>query len=99
MGYVTKDPVVVGPDESTLGPSADEEERTVTKNMGTVDRWVRGIVVAPLLVVLGFVVGAGSVLGAVMFVLAAVMVATALVGFCPLYKPIHLDTHRHHTVH
>lgn len=69
------------------------------RGLRTVDRWIRGIVVAPLLVALAFVAGAGSVLGAVMFVLAAVMVATAVIGFCPLYMSCHLDTHRHHWVY
>lgn len=64
------------------------------KNMGTTDRWLRGVVVAPVLVVLALVVGASSVLGVVLLVVAAVMVATAVVGFCPLYLPLHLDSHR-----
>ncbi len=64
------------------------------RNMGTADRWIRAVVVAPVLAVLGIVVGAGSVLGIILFVLAAVMVATALVGWCPLYVPLHLDTRR-----
>lgn len=61
-------------------------------NMGSIDRWIRGVVIAPLLVVLGIVVGASSALGIVLFVVAAVMVATAAVGYCPLYAPLHLDT-------
>jgi len=64
------------------------------KNMGTTDRWLRALVAAPVLVVLALVVGAGSVLGIVALVLAAVMVATAVVGVCPLYVPMHFDTQR-----
>ena len=64
------------------------------KNMGTADRWLRGLVVAPVLVVLALVAGADSVLGVILLVLAAVMVATAVVGVCPLYLPMHLDSHR-----
>lgn len=64
------------------------------RNMGTTDRWLRGVVVAPVLVVLALVVSASSALGVVLLVLAAVMVATAVVGFCPLYLPLHLDSHR-----
>jgi hypothetical protein len=66
------------------------------QNLGPTDRWLRALVVAPVLAVLGVVVGAGSVVGILLFVLAAVMVATAAVGWCPLYVPMHLDSHRHH---
>ncbi len=61
-------------------------------NMGNADRAVRAFLVAPLLVVLGLVVGASSVLGIVCFVLAAVMVLTSAVGFCPLYAPLGIST-------
>ena len=35
----------------------------------------------------GVVIGAGSPLGIVLFAVAAVMVATSAIGFCPLYSP------------
>lgn len=59
-------------------------------NMGTADRLVRGLIVAPVLIVLGIV--AGGVLGIVLFVLAGVMLLTAAVGSCPLYAPFGLNT-------
>ena len=62
------------------------------RNMGTVDRLVRAFVAVPLLIVLGFVFGTGSVLGIVAFVLAAVMLATAAVGYCPAYIPFGMST-------
>ena len=61
-------------------------------NMGNADRVVRTFIVAPLLVIAGFLVGASSVLGIVLFVLAAVMVGTSAIGFCPLYAPLGLNT-------
>lgn len=61
-------------------------------NMGNKDRAIRAFLVAPLLVVLGVVVGASSVLGIVCFVLAGVMAVTSAVGSCPLYKPLGLNT-------
>jgi hypothetical protein len=64
----------------------------MTRNLGTIDRRIRGLVVAPLLVVLALLVGAGSIAGIVLLVLAAVMVATSAVGFCPLYALFHLST-------
>jgi hypothetical protein len=36
--------------------------------------------------------GAGSIVGIVLFALAAIMLATSAIGFCPLYKLLHLDT-------
>ncbi len=61
-------------------------------NMGAVDRVLRSFVVAPVAIVVAIVVGAGSVAGIVLLVLAALMLATSAVGFCPLYKLIGLDT-------
>ena len=62
------------------------------RNLGTVDRVVRAVVVAPVLIVLGVLAGAGTVVGLVLFALAGVMVATAAVGYCPLYAAIHVST-------
>lgn len=62
------------------------------RNMGTVDRLVRAFVAAPVLIVVGFVLGAGSLFGIVAFVVAAVMLATAALGFCPAYIPFGLST-------
>jgi hypothetical protein len=64
----------------------------MTRNMSTLDRRLRAFIVAPLLVVIALLVGAGSVLGIVFFVLAGVMLATSSVGICPLYAVLHLDT-------
>ena len=62
------------------------------RNMGTVDRLVRAFVAAPVLIVIGFVLGAGSLFGIVAFVVAGVMLATAALGFCPGYVPFGLST-------
>jgi Inner membrane protein YgaP-like, transmembrane domain len=63
----------------------------MSRNISTLDRGLRSFVVAPAAIVVAFVVGAGSVGGIVLFVLAAVMLATSSVGFCPLYRLLHLD--------
>ena len=39
-----------------------------------------------------FLVGAGSVAGIVLFVVAAIMLATSAIGFCPLYALLHIDS-------
>ncbi len=62
------------------------------RNMGTVDRAVRAFLVAPVAVVAALAAGAGTVPGVVLLVVAAIMLATAAVGFCPLYALLRLDT-------
>ncbi len=62
------------------------------RNLGTLDRVVRAVVVAPVLIVLGALAGAGTVVGLVLLAFAGVMLATAAVGFCPLYAAIHVST-------
>jgi hypothetical protein len=64
----------------------------MTRNMSTLDRRVRGFAVAPLLVIAALIVGVGTILGIVFLVLAAVMLATSAVGFCPLYTLFHINT-------
>ena len=64
-------------------------------NMGSIDRVLRSFVVAPVAIVVAIVVGAGSVAGIVLLALAAVMLATSAVGFCPLYKALGIDTRSH----
>lgn len=61
-------------------------------NMGKPDRLLRAVIVAPLLVVAAFLVGPGSIVGIILFVLAGVMLATSLVGFCPLYPLVGINT-------
>ena len=61
-------------------------------NMGSIDRMLRAFVVAPAAIVVALVVGAGSVTGIVLLVIAAIMLATAAVGFCPLYKLLRINT-------
>ena len=64
----------------------------MSRNMSNTDRALRTFVVAPAAIVVAFVVGVGSVFGIVLFALAAIMLATSAIGFCPLYKLLHLDT-------
>lgn len=61
------------------------------KNLGAVDRVVR-IVVAALLVVLYATNAISGVAAIVLAVLAVVFLMTSLVGFCPLYWPLKLST-------
>jgi len=64
----------------------------MTKNMGTIDRLARALLIAPAATITAFALGLGSIAGIVLLVAAAVMVATAAVGFCPLYALLGIDT-------
>lgn len=50
-------------------------------NESPLDRGLR-----PVAAVIAFVVGAGSVAGVILIVVAAILAVTAAVGFCPLYR-------------
>ena len=67
----------------------------MSRNMSNLDRALRSFLVAPAAIVVAFVVGAGSAGGIVLFALAAVMLATSAVGFCPLYRLLHIDSRSH----
>jgi hypothetical protein len=57
----------------------------MSKNMGTTDRAIRGIVgvVAAALALAGLVTGIWMW---VAYIVAAVLIVTALAGFCPVYR-------------
>jgi len=63
----------------------------VIVNESTVDRAVRGVGGVAALVA-AFVIGIGSVLGIVLAVVGAVLIATGAVGFCPLYRVLGIST-------
>lgn len=60
-------------------------------NESSTDRIIRAIVGVAALVG-ALVVGIGSIGGIVLLVLGAVLVVTAAVGFCPLYRVLGLST-------
>ena len=64
-------------------------------NMGITDRRIRAFVVAPLLLVLAWLAGFGTIGGVIATILGVVMVGTAAVGSCPLYLPLHINTDHH----
>jgi K+-transporting ATPase A subunit len=61
------------------------------KNMGIIDRVAR-IVVAALIAILFFTNVISGTLGIVLLVIAGVFILTAILGSCPLYLPLKLDT-------
>jgi Protein of unknown function (DUF2892) len=60
--------------------------------MGIFDRSLRGFVVLPAAILVAFVVGAGTVGGVILFVVAGIMLATSATGFCPAYIPLGIST-------
>jgi Protein of unknown function (DUF2892) len=64
----------------------------MSTNMSKLDRALRGFLVAPAAVAVAFVVGAGSIAGIVLLVIAAIMLATSAIGFCPLYALLRINT-------
>lgn len=65
----------------------------MTKNEGTVDRSIRAIL-GVVAVVGAALVGLGSVPGIVLLAVAGILLATAAVGFCPLYRVFGVSTCR-----
>jgi hypothetical protein len=61
------------------------------KNMGTIDKVIR-ILVAAAVIILYFTHVVSGILGIILLILAAVFVLTSLLGFCPLYLPFGLST-------
>jgi DUF2892 family protein len=65
----------------------------MTRNMGTLDRSLRTFVVAPAAIVVAFIVGAGTIGGVILFVVAGIMLASSAVGFCPTYTVVGITTY------
>ena len=61
------------------------------QNMGTADRIIRTMIAA-LLVVLYYLDIVGGIWGIVLLVLGVIFLATSLMGFCPLYTLLGLNT-------
>ena len=65
----------------------------MVKNVGSPDKIAR-YVIALIAVIAALMVGAGSVLGIILFVVAAIMVVTAAVGFCPIWRAFGVNTNK-----
>ncbi len=65
----------------------------MTANVGNTDRIIR-IVLGVLAAVIAFVVGPTSVGGIVLLVVAAILILTAFVSFCPLYRVLGITTRK-----
>ena len=61
------------------------------RNMGTVDRIIRAIIAA-IVVVLFFTNVISGTVGIILLVLAGVFLLTSFISFCPLYAPFGIKT-------
>ncbi len=67
----------------------------MTRNLGSAERVVRAVVIAPVAILLAlFVFEPGSVLGVIALVIAFAMLATSLVSWCPIWRAFGLNTCR-----
>ena len=64
----------------------------MTQNMGTFDRVLRAFVVAPVAIVVASILGAGTLGGVILFVIAGIMLATSATGYCPNYSIFGIST-------
>jgi hypothetical protein len=68
-----------------------KETNEMSTNEGVVDRALR-ITLGIVALVAGLALGVGSVVGIVLLVVAAIMLLTGIVGFCPLYRIFRIST-------
>ncbi|MHA1765796.1 MAG: YgaP family membrane protein [Promethearchaeota archaeon] len=63
-------------------------------NMGSKDRIIRSII-GVILVIVGLLIGflnAWNWIPIVLFIVAGILIFTAIIGFCPLYLPMKIST-------
>jgi hypothetical protein len=63
------------------------------RNESTTDRGIR-LLIAVGAAALAFVVGAGTVGGLALLAVGTIMLVTAAVGFCPLYRLFGISTYK-----
>ncbi len=63
------------------------------KNMGSLDKVLR-LLGAVLLVVLYLTDVVSGTLGIICLIIAAMFVVTSILGFCPLYVPLRINTNK-----
>ncbi len=69
----------------------------MSRNMGTVDRAVRtaiGLVIFVALL-MGIIPG---IAGVILAIIAAVLLLTSAIGFCPIYALLNISTRRKHAL-
>jgi len=62
------------------------------KNMGSLDRALRAFVIAPVAIGVAFTLGASSIGGIVLLLVASIALTTGATGRCPNYVLFGIDT-------
>jgi len=65
----------------------------MTKNMGTIDRLIR-IALAVIIVILLLNSSVAGTFALILGVFAIVFLGTSAIGWCPLYKPMNINTRK-----
>ncbi len=60
-------------------------------NMGTIDKVIR-ILVATVIVILFATDVIFGIPGTILLVFAGIFIVTSIIGFCPLYRPLKINT-------
>lgn len=60
-------------------------------NMGTIDKMIR-ILIAAVFVILYSTEVISGIPGIILLVFAGIFIVTSIIGFCPLYKPLKINT-------
>lgn len=63
------------------------------KNMGRVDTWIR-ILIALVIIVLFYLNKLSSPWDIILLIVGIVMLLTSLLGYCPIYTPLKIDTRK-----
>lgn len=61
------------------------------KNMGTIDKVIR-LIAAAIILILYFTGSISGTLGIILLILAIIFAITSFISFCPLYKPFGINT-------
>jgi uncharacterized membrane protein len=72
---------------------SSNQEGVMSHNVGSADRIIR-VALAVVAALAAFALGASSLVGVVLFVVAGVLLVTAAAGFCPLYRVLGVSTCR-----
>jgi hypothetical protein len=66
------------------------------RNMGTTDRIIR-IILGLAAVLIASLVSMNGALQIILWVIGGILLVTAAIGFCPLYRLVHCSTKSRHT--
>jgi hypothetical protein len=63
------------------------------RNMGSIDRLIR-VVAGVIVILIAALVSMNDIAQIILWVVGAILVLTTAIGFCPLYKLLHISTQK-----